>query len=339
MTTQTSNSKKKASHRLSQNEMRASLLIPLGLGLGILFIAIVIGLVIPEYFAVASIIGIGLLLLGYLLWSTRKANWRLRILAILFAVPAIVGISLGLFYGSMLEAALGIGMTVVLLGLQRLFDTPLSYRAAYRQFRAGDINQALIFVNKSIDSRPDFAESYQLRALIHLSEMQFPLAERDAKKALALNPDAHSAYNTLGQIYLAQNRFAEAETVYYRAFELAPHSTLYLFHLGLSEYRQAKYGDAVESLTEATHGALPQISYDLQNYYYLVCSLEGSGNTEEAQTAESEMAQFQDGLRPLQRRLADQPEFPHLALLRVDLADLEKRLRKYASTSQSMPVK
>lgn len=333
MTQETSTFKKTSSHRLSQKEMRASLLLPIGITIGILFIAIVIAIVLPQYFTVGVTIGIGLILLIYLLWSMRKASWYLRLIALLMAIPALIGITIGLQVGSMVQPIIGLSITAVLLFIQRLFETPLSYRAAYRSFRVGNLDQALLLVNKSIIARPNFWESYQLRALIHLSEMRFGAAERDAKKALALKPDADAANNTLGQIYLAQNRFADAEAMYLQAFKRKPHFVLYLFYLGLSEFRQQKYAAAVESLTETTHGTLPDSAYDLQNYYYLVCALEGLGDSADAQLAEAEMRQFMDGLRPLQIRLAEQPAFPHLELLRADLADLEKRLRPHPETS------
>lgn len=333
MTQETSSFKKTSTHRLSQKEMRASLLVPIGITIGILFIAIVIAIVLPQYFTLGVTLGIGLILLVYLLWSMREASWRLRLIALLLAIPALIGITIGVQVGSMVQPIIGLGITAVLLFIQRLFETPLSYRAAYRRFRVGDLDQALLLVNKSITARPDFWESYQLRALIHLSEMRFGPAESDAKKALSLKPDADAVNNTLGQIYLAQNRFADAENMYLQAFKRKPHFVIYLFYLGLSEYRQQKFSAAVESFTETTHGTLPDGAYDLQNYYYLVRALEGLGDTADAQLAEEEMRQFRDGLRPLQRRLAEQPDFPHLELLRADLTDLEKRLRLYSKIS------
>ncbi|MEZ4518896.1 MAG: hypothetical protein R3C44_19440 [Chloroflexota bacterium] len=47
-----------------------------------------------------------------------------------------------------------------------LLTTPISYRMARRRFFAGDMSMALDLVDKSIAARPDFWESYQLRALI-----------------------------------------------------------------------------------------------------------------------------------------------------------------------------
>ncbi len=130
----------------------------------------------------------------------------------------------------------------------------------------------------------------------------------------------------MGLIYLAQERFAEAEDVYGRALDLAPGYALYLYHLGLSEYRQQKYQDAVESFIAATHGTLPLMEFDLQNAYYLTCALEKMDNEEGAQAAAEQMEKYRDALPPLQRQVANLPDYPHVTQTRADLADIEQRL-------------
>jgi tetratricopeptide (TPR) repeat protein len=212
------------------------------------------------------------------------------------------------------------------LATLRFFNTPISYRAAYHRFRDGDLDGALDLISRSIEARTDFWESYQLRALIYLSLLSFGHAEKDAKTALELNPKAHPVYNTLGLIYLAQERFAEAEDAYGRALDLAPGYALYLYHLGLSEYRQQKYQDAIDSFIAATQGTLPLREYDLQNAYYLTRSLEEVGNQEGARAAAEQMEKFSDGLAPLKRQVANLPDYPQVAQMQVDLADMERRL-------------
>ena len=267
-------------------------------------------------------------LLIYLFWTTRKAGWRLRILAIVFAIPAVVGIAFGLVNGSVVEPLVGVAVTVLLLAAWRFLSTPISYRAAARRFRVGDMDGALDLISRSIEARPDFWKSYQLRALIYLSLLSFGHAEKDAEMALELNPKAHPVYNTLGLIFLAQERFPEAEEAYGRALDLAPGYALYLYHLGLSEFRQQKYQDAVDSFVAATHGTLPLMEYDLQNAYYLSRSLEELGNLDGAQAAAQQMEKFSDGLAPLKRQIAALPNYPHVIQMREDLADMESRLAK-----------
>jgi Flp pilus assembly protein TadD len=306
--------------------MSTSLLLPIALGLTILLAGVVVAMVAPWSFMNSIAVFIVAVLLIYLIWTTRKAGWRLRILAIVVAIPAIVGIAAGLVNGSVVEPLIGVGVTALLLAAMRFLNTPISYRAAYRNFRAGDMDGALDLISRSIDARPDFWESYQLRALIYLSLLSFGHAERDAKTALELNPKAHPVYNTLGLIYLAQERFAEAEDAYGRALDLAPGYALYLYHLGLSEFRQQKYQDAVNSFIVATQGTLPLREYDLQNAYYLTRSLEEVGNQEGARAAAEQMEKFSDGLAPLKQQVSNLPDYPHVTQIQADLADMERRL-------------
>ena len=308
--------------------MSTSLLLPIALGLTILLAGVIIAMLAPWSFMNTIAVFIVSVLLIYLIWATRKGSWRLRLLAILLAIPAIVGITIGLVNGRVTEPLIGVGITLFLLAALRFLHTPISYRAAYRRFRAGDMEGALDLISRSIEARPDFWESYQLRALIYLAMMSLGHAERDAKAAIELNPKAHPVYNTLGLIYLAQGQFAEAEDVYGRALDLAPGYALYLYHLGLSEYRLTKYQDATESFAAATHGTLPLIEYDLQNAYYLTRSFEEIGNSQGTQLATEQMMKFSDGFAPLKRQLENQPDYPHVRLMLADLADLEKRLEK-----------
>ena len=320
--------KRKSVRQNMMQEMRSSLLLPTALGLAILLAGAVVILFSPWPFWITMTIVIGVMLFAYLLWSTRGATWGLRFLAIAIAIPAVAGISYGLANGRTSAALLGVGLTVFLLTLLRFYQTPLSFRMANNRFRRGDLEGALELVDKSIDARPAFWESYQLRAMIHLANMQLAYAERDAKMAIALNPRAHPVYNTLGHIYLAQERFADAEEAYGRALDLAPGYALYLYHLGLSEYRQGKYRDAAESFAASTQGTLPTAEYDLQARYYLARSLEKIDAPEQAALAETQMINFAYGLEPLQERIGRQPDYPHLERTRADLDDIADRLDK-----------
>jgi len=310
---------RKSSHRLSRSEMRNSLLIPTAFGLLILLVGVVAAMLAPGAFIEILTVAIGAGLLVYLLITTRRASRRLRITAVVLAIPALVGVTLGLISGSARDPLIGIGVTFGLLVLLRLFSTPISFRAAYNRFRRGDSAGALDLINRSISARPDFWESYQLRALIHLSNLSFQHAERDAIQALALKPDAHPVYNTLGQIYLAQERFDSAREAYTQAQAQAPNFALYDYHLGLSAYRLGEYRAAAEALAASTQGTLPLVEYDLQAHYYLLRCLEELGDEETAATVKAVLPKFKAGLAALREQLDQQPNFPHVARLRADL--------------------
>lgn len=325
--------KRKSVRQNLKQEMRSSMLLPTALGMAILLVGAVVVVFSPWPFWISMTVVIGLLLFVYLLWSTRGARRSLRLAALAIAIPAIAGVSYGLANASTAAALLGVGITLLLLVLLRFLLTPFSFRLANGRFRQGDLEGALELVDKSIRARPNFWESYQLRAMIELATLHLSHAERDARKAIALNPKAHPVYNTLGHVYLAQERFAGAEEAYGQALDLAPGYALYLYHLGLSEYRQGKYRAAAESFAAATQGTLPTVEYDLQSRYYLARCLEELGHEEKGAEAERQMLKFAYGLEPLQATLESQPEYAHLPQMRADVADIARRLEALEETA------
>lgn len=328
MSTKKEQERKGASEHPSRKELRSSVIWPVVISVGIWIVALVVWLFVPGQFdvLVSAIIGVGLLV--YLIYYQRsqRLTRREQLVSLILAIPAIAGITAGLIAGQAVYAITGVSMTLLLLGARRLISTPISYRMARRSFFAGDLSTALDLADKSIKARPDFWETYQLRALIFLSNMQFSAAERDANQALKLRPDAHPALNTLGQVYLATNEFAKAEKIYTRAIQLSPKSALYQYYLGLSLYRQGRYRDATVAFATATQFGLPYVTYELQAYYYLARCLEENGETEKAEEVNIDMLAFKEGLPQLQEELANQPDFPHLNLLRQDVKEIEVRL-------------
>jgi Flp pilus assembly protein TadD len=324
----TDKAKRKSTRANVRAQMSTSLLLPTALGLTILLAGVLVAIFAPWSFMNTIAVFIVLLLFAYMVWGTRGASWRLRLLGLILAVPAIIGIALSLVNGRLNEMLIGLGITVFLLVLLRFFNTPISYRVAYRRFRDGRMQEALEMINKSINARPDFWESYQLRSLIYLTQMSFDHAERDAQTAVDINPKAHPVYNTLGQIYLAQERFSEAEEVYGRALDLAPGYALYLYHLGLCEYRRRDFVASAQSFAAASQGTLPRVEYDLQTAYYLLRSFENLGDEANAQKARDQVSRFQDGLPAIQKQLENQPPYAHLPQMRADAEDLQRELSK-----------
>lgn len=314
--------------RPSNKALRLSLLLPIVLALLIWVIGLVVFAVAPGRFdaAVSLVIGVGLLL--FLLYDlrTRPGSQQDRLIALLLMLPAVAGIAAGLLRGQALYAITGVSASLLLLGLQRALSIPFSYRMARRRLQMGDPDGAFDLVNKSLTARPDFWQSYQLRALVLLSRLNFRAAERDARKALTLRPDAHPVYNTLGQLYLTEEKFVEAKDAYTQALELRPAIPIYLYFYGLSAYRLQEYQLAAEALSVAVKGPLPVPTYQLQAYYYLGRSLEKLKRKEEAAEAFAEMTNLKDALPTLQEELSTQPDFPHLSRLRENLADLEHQL-------------
>jgi len=321
-------SRKTPGQHPSRSELRNSVVWPVAISAAIWLAGLVIWIVAPGRFdvAVSVIIAVGLVV--YLVWYQRRLPMTPgeRVFSLLLAVPAIAGITFGMIRGEALYAITGVSGSLLLLAIQRALSVPFSYRMARRNFSRGNSELALDLVDKAIDARPGFWESYQLRSLIYLSAMQFGQAERDALKALELRPDAHPVHNTLGQLYLASSRYDRAAEAYGKAIDLSPKHALYHFHYGLALYRLGKVREAAEALAASTRLGLPDVTYELQAYYYLARALEQNGEIEKAEEVSADMVKFRDGLDLLKADLKQQPDFPELAALRADLRDMQRRL-------------
>lgn len=323
------------STRPSQQELRSSFILPIAITLAIWAVGIIVFVLFPAYFNEIIALLIGLSLFIYLWRWTRRATIMLRITAVFFAIPTLIGITFGLTHGKVSYTLIGFTISFVLLMIQRSFDTPLSYRAATRQFKQGNDEEALSLLSKAITARPDFWQSHQLRALIYLMQGHLRHAQRDGEAAVALNPMAHEAHNILGQVYLAQMEFEKAVAEYETAVSLAPKNELYVYYLGIALYRNAcaervptehsrssRFPQAAEALAIATQGSLPNDSYDLLAHFYLGRALAANGEEELAAEAYEMMDKFKDGLPELEKQYAEQPPYPHLTLMKEDLAAL-----------------
>lgn len=314
--------------RPSRSELRNSVVWPVAISVIIWLAGLIIWIIAPGRFdvLVSGLIAAGLIV--YLVWYQRRLRMTPseRLISLLLAVPAILGITLGMVRGEAVFAITGVSMSLLLLAAQRALTVPFSYRMARRSFSRGNPDMALDLVDKAIAARPGFWESYQLRSLIYLSAMQFGQAERDALKALELRPDAHPVHNTLGQLYLAGSQYGRAAEAYSKAIDLAPKNALYHYHQGLALYRLGEVREAAEGLAASTRLGLPDVTYELQAYYYLGRALEQNGEIEKAEEIFADMVKFKEGLDILKADLKGQPDFPELTPLRADLRDLQKRL-------------
>lgn len=328
MSKESPSSSQRKGARPSRSELRASIVWPVTIATIIWLAGLIIWIVAPGRFDVlaSAIIAAGLVI--YLIWYQRSLRLSPgeRIFSLVLAAPAILGITFGMIDGQAVYAITGVSASLLLLAAQRALTVPFSYRMARRAFYRGQLEMALDLVDKAIAARPGFWESYQLRSLIYLSAMQFGQAERDALKALELRPDAHPVHNTLGQLYLAGSQYERAAEAYSKAIDLSPKHALYHYHQGLALYRMGQARDAAEALAASTRLGLPDVTYELQAYYYLGRALERNGEIEKAEEIFADMVKFKDGLEILRADLRQQPDFPELAALRADLRDLEKRL-------------
>lgn len=318
-------SKQNNSHRMSKEELRSSFVLPVIISVCIWLIGVVIYTLSPVAFneTVGGILT--LILVFFLLWWSRGQPWQMRVTAVLCAIPTFIGLITSITAGRLLYAGVGLGVTLGALVLLRFLQTPFSYRLAYRAYEQADYAQSLRLINKSLEARPNFWESYELRARLRLMRFDFAQAEQDIQHALALKPNSHRLYNTLGQLYMVQTKFVQAQQAYEQAIALEP-TAIYFYYAGWASYEARRYETAVEHLMQATQATLPASQFDLWCHFYLGQSLTALNRPEQAQIAYDTMHNFADGLPQIQATLAQQPDYPYLSQLQTELQQLETLL-------------
>jgi hypothetical protein len=315
-----------ASQKPSRAELRASLLLPVFITIIIWLFGLIITRFAPGKVQFNQVLGVLIsgALITYLLLSTRHAATRLRIIAFLIGIPALAGVTVGLIDGRSSFIVIGVGITFLLLVLQRTLTVPFSYRAALHVFQAGNIDQAQQLINKSIASQPDFAESYQLRARIHLMNQRIGEAEKDIRQALARQPKMDFHYNLLGQIYMAAGRYADAIPVYEHAIVLNNRQAMHDYHLGLCYFRIDAFAEAAEAFAAATRKTIPTTAYDLLTHYYLWCSLKAIDRQRLAAEVFAKLPNFVNGLPSLVAQIEEEPTYHHIKLLQQDIEAIQK---------------
>ncbi len=109
------------------------------------------------------------------------------------------------------------------------------YHLAYNYEHLGDMDNAILFYQKSIE----------------------------------VNPNLIDAYNNLGNIYFSLNRLEEAESIYRRAIEINPYHSGSRFNLLLTLKHMGRNQEAIQ-LAEETSQLLPNdFTWQLQKHLYL----------------------------------------------------------------------
>jgi TolB-like protein/DNA-binding winged helix-turn-helix (wHTH) protein/Tfp pilus assembly protein PilF len=140
----------------------------------------------------------------------------------------------------------------------RAYDAYLRGRYLWGQRTPEPATQAVGYFEQALREDPHFALAYSGLAdcyAVSWWAINLPLAEKYARKALALEPDLAEAHASLGIIDTYRNRFPDAEKEFRRALDLNPNyvmahhwRSLYLLDLGrleeaLSENERARQLD------------------------------------------------------------------------------------------------
>jgi tetratricopeptide (TPR) repeat protein len=94
---------------------------------------------------------------------------------------------------------------------------------AVEAMHAGQYNQALAFLDKVVETAPQFAEGWNLRATVHYLRDDFRPAVADIGHVLSLEPRHFGALAGLGRIMLEMEDRKAALWAFERALAVNPH--------------------------------------------------------------------------------------------------------------------
>lgn len=123
--------------------------------------------------------------------------------------------------------------------------------AYYFKADANELDHAFVDFDEAIKLKPDLAEAYVSRGIIHARRGEYGLAMIDFNKAIELKPDLAEAYINHGTLYYKKGQYELAVTDYSKAIELNPDFAEAHFSRGAAYDRENKYGLAMTNYNKA----------------------------------------------------------------------------------------
>ena len=241
--------------------------------------------------------------------------------------------SIGMGYLTNIWSFNYLGFVLLVLGVLILliiekYVMPPFYRASAQRLRAGNVNEALELINRSIEACPNFYPSYALRSYLYLCKKQLAEAKEDAELVIRLEPDNWYGYRTFGQWFLFQGRYAEAIEPFSEALRLAPKESVNHCTLGATYYRLKDFEKAVECLQRAV-SIKSSKSCALSSHYYLGCSFAELGQEEKAIDVFDEMRKkYSKGLKAWENDYGPLPDdYPAIEAGKKDIEEVKEMLR------------
>lgn len=141
---------------------------------------------------------------------------------------------------------------------------------AYTQWKAREMQKALVEVNQAIALNPNLPEAHSLRGRLAFLESDLKGAEESFRKALELDPNDFGALLWLGTVLREEGRLAEAESALTRALQLRPDDSRARFqyaHLVSNEGNDEHAAQLLESLI-ADHPEFIEAHSSLATIYF-----------------------------------------------------------------------
>ena len=260
----------------------------------------------------------------YLIWKTEPP---ILPRSILVAVPILLGI------GAFLVTGVWLWWLVVIVGysgwaIWSFFFRAADLRVAMQQWKAGNVEQAILVVDRYIERHASASEAYQYRAWFRLDRAQYHEAEQDIQTALRLKSRSYFSHYLLGRILLEQGHIPEAKEAFKFAVRLGPGRGISYLSLGIIYHLETEHLLAIEALSNGVGWGLPNASNYLVAYYYMGRDLDALGQSVSSARPYKLMARWWKGYDMLVKALHidSNPETPTSKMYRADLSDIGHRL-------------
>jgi tetratricopeptide (TPR) repeat protein len=115
----------------------------------------------------------------------------------------------------------------------------------------GRLEDALHLSEQALEDHPASDEAHLTRAKVLIRAKRFGDAEKELRRAVALNPNLVEGHFLLGSVLVMRKEYDAAERSYLRAIALKPTHGLALYNLGECRLKQPNRAGAIEAFRDA----------------------------------------------------------------------------------------
>jgi predicted Zn-dependent protease len=289
-------------------------------------ISLALNTIVDEYAwvtTVQSLLAVGFIIGTAIIFGGRmRPEERLRWLTLL--VPVIGAVILGVFFfPDLLPLFMGGGFGWIVAGLFIFRGrSRIEYQQAIKHMRRGEYAAAVKVLDAVIETEPDDANHYRLRAEILRLWGKLKRAQRDYDKMIALNPGdamAAVAFNGLAEVYLQAKNYPQAHATALKAYTLAPKEWVTAYNLGMIEDRLVLSDEAIQHLHKALELKVPDMRHRLLIHLYLARAYARQGDLAAAESEVALIKQHKSGVEEWQVILNDDMASVLEAVLAADV--------------------
>lgn len=250
--------------------------------------------VVQSLLAIVFLVGAALVFLSRLSPDERKQ-------AAIVIVPALIALSLGLLFPSLLPffVPVVLGWLVIVFIAMR-GRVRREYQDAIRHMRKNEYDEAIKVMSDLIKAEPDDADHRRFRAELFRLAGKVKRARADYEKVIELQPESGVGYNGLAEVYLQDGEYEQALPYARQALEREPDHWVAPYNLGMIEDRLQQWPSALDHLNQALTVGVPDSRHRLLIHLWLARAYYQQGKTAEAEAEIAQMKHERTGLQEWQ---------------------------------------